>query len=84
VPDRIPGEWLSAAALAFDSQPAGSSSAHLARVALEAAVPLIQADGDFPPLTCSACRNSPATHPDRDAADAWLVSAYQRAWKGQA
>lgn len=35
--EPIPGEWLSAAALAIESQPAGSSAAHLARVALEAA-----------------------------------------------
>ena len=45
MPDRIPGEWLSAATLAIESQPAGSSSAHLARVALEVAVPLIRAAG---------------------------------------
>jgi hypothetical protein len=43
VADPIPGEWLSAAALAIESQPAGSSAAHLARVALEAAVPLMRA-----------------------------------------
>jgi len=38
VADPIPGEWLTAAATAIEAQPAGSSAAHLARVALEAAV----------------------------------------------
>lgn len=42
--DPIPGEWLSAAALAIEAQPAGSSSAQLAMAVLTAVVPLARAE----------------------------------------
>ena len=43
MPEPIPGAALSAATLAIEGQPAGSSAAHLARSALEAAVPVLRA-----------------------------------------
>lgn len=48
MPSPIPAAALTAAAHAIESQSAGSSAAHLARVALEAAVPVIRAADEHP------------------------------------